>query len=57
MKQIDYKDVNTLRKLLTGQGKLFARGSVRATVPRTSAVRRPAVKRARYMALLPFTGD
>lgn len=56
MKQVDYKDVNTLRKLLTGQGKLFSRkrsGNC-AAHQRTVKV---AVKRARSMALLPFTGD
>ena len=56
IKQMDSKDVNTLRKLLTGQGKLFSRKrSGNCAAHQRSA--KTAVKRARYMALLPFTGD
>jgi small subunit ribosomal protein S18 len=53
--QIDYKDVATLQKLTTQQGKLFGRkrsGNC-AKCQRRAKV---AVKRARYLALLPYVG-
>jgi small subunit ribosomal protein S18 len=53
---VDYKDTDTLRKLLTGQGKIFSRkrsGNCAAHQRRVME----AVKRARFMALLPYTGD
>jgi small subunit ribosomal protein S18 len=56
MDEIDYKDVNTLRKLLTGQGKIFSRKRSGNCATHQRSVRR-AVKRARVMALLPFKGD
>jgi len=56
IKQIDYKDVNTLRKLLTGQGKLFSRKRSGNCAAHQRSVK-AAVKRARVMALLPYTGD
>jgi small subunit ribosomal protein S18 len=51
---IDYKDVEDLQKLLTQRGKIFSRkrsGNC-ASCQRKA---RLAIKRARYMALLPFT--
>jgi len=56
IKHIDYKDVNTLRKLLTGQGKFFSRKRSGNCAAHQRSVK-CAVKRARMMALLPFTGD
>jgi small subunit ribosomal protein S18 len=56
VKQVDYKDVNALRKLLTGQGKLFSKKRSGNCAPHQRSVSQ-AVKRARYMALLPYTGD
>ena len=56
IRNVDYKDVNTLRKLLTGQGKIFSRkrsGNCAAHQRRVKT----AIKRARFMALLPYTGD
>jgi small subunit ribosomal protein S18 len=53
---VDYKDVATLKKLCTSQGKLFSRkrsGSC-AAFQRAVGV---AVKRARFMALLPYVGE
>ncbi len=56
VRNIDYKDVGTLHKLLTGQGKIFSkRRSGNCTAHQRSA--RAAIKRARAMALLPYTGD
>lgn len=52
---IDYKDLQVLTKLTTGQGKLFSRKrSGNCALHQRSA--RRAIKRARYMALLPYTG-
>jgi len=56
IKQIDYKDVNTLRKLLTGQGKMFSRKRSGNCAAHQRSVQ-AAVKRARIMGLLPYTGD
>ena len=56
VRTVDYKDVDTLRKLLTGQGKIFSRKRSGNCAAHQRAVR-AAVKRARFMALLPYTGD
>ena len=51
---IDYKDINTLQKLLTNRGKIFSRkrsGNCAACQRKAKT----AIKRARFMALLPFT--
>jgi len=52
---IDYKDVQTLTKLTTAQGKLFSRKRS-GNCARHQRSARIAVKRARIMGLLPFTG-
>ena len=55
MEAIDYKDVQTLTKLTTGQGKLFSRKrSGNCAYHQRSA--RIAVKRARFIGLMPFVG-
>ena len=54
--QVDYKDVNVLRKLLTGQGKIFSRKRSGNCAAHQRSVR-TAIKRARSMGLLPYTGD
>ena len=52
---IDYKDVPTLTKLTTGQGKLFSRKrSGNCAYHQRSA--RLAIKRARFIGLMPFVG-
>ena len=56
VKQIVYKDVNTLRKLLTGQGKIFSRKRSGNCAAHQRSVK-VAVKRARTMALLPYIGN
>jgi small subunit ribosomal protein S18 len=53
--QIDYKDVAALQKLVSSQGKLFARKRSGNCAYHQRAARR-AVKRARFMALMPFVG-
>jgi small subunit ribosomal protein S18 len=51
--QIDYKDVATLQRLCSAQGKLFSRkrSGLEAAAQRRVSV---AVRRARFMALLPY---
>ena len=53
---VDYKDVGLLKKLCTNQSKMFSRkrsGNCAAFQRAAS----DAVKRARYMALLPYVGE
>lgn len=54
--EIDYKDINRLKKYITEKGKIVPRrmSGVCAKHQRELAI---AVKRARYMALLPYVGD
>ena len=54
VKYIDYKDVAVLQKLLTNRGKIFSRKRSGNCAKCQRMVKR-AIKRARYMALLPFT--
>ena len=53
---VDYKDVQGLKKLCTSQGKLFSRkrSGIRAAYQRAVS---DAIKRARFMALLPYVGE
>ena len=53
--RIDYKDVVTLQKLLTAQGKIFSRKRS-GNAARYQRMMKTAIKRARFMALLPYTG-
>jgi small subunit ribosomal protein S18 len=53
---VDYKDVQGLKKLTTGQGKLYSRKRSGNCAPFQRAVA-VAVKRARFMALLPYVGE
>lgn len=52
---IDYKNVELLQKLVTSQGKIYSRKRASAG-PRAQQRIKKAIKRARYMALLPYTG-
>jgi len=52
---VDYKDIKTLQKLSTPQGKLFSRKRAGTCAAHQRQVKR-AVKRARFMALLPYVG-
>ena len=53
---VDYKDVTNLKKLITSQGKLFSRkrSGLCAAFQREVST---AVKRARFMGLLPYVGE
>ena len=52
---VDYKELQTLYKLCTGQGKLYSRKrSGNCAFHQRSAGQ--AIKRARYMAMIPYVG-
>jgi small subunit ribosomal protein S18 len=53
---IDYKDLELLGKLITRNGKLMGRRKSGCTAASQHAVAL-AVKRARFMALLPYVGE
>jgi small subunit ribosomal protein S18 len=56
IKHIDYKDLDTLSRFITEKGKILPRriSGVSACHQRQLV---QAIKRARYMALLPFVAD
>ena len=54
VKYVDYKDIDTLQRLLTNRGKIYSRKRSGNCASCQRKVKR-AIKRARYMALLPFT--
>jgi small subunit ribosomal protein S18 len=53
-KYVDYKDVETLEKLLTHRGKIYSRKRSGNCAGCQRKVK-TAIKRARYMALLPYS--
>ena len=53
---VDYKDLDLLSKLTNRQGKILGRRKSGCTAASQHAVTL-AIKRARYMALLPYVGD
>lgn len=53
---IDYKDVETLRKLVNRHGRIVSRRKTGCTAVSQHAVT-SAIKRARFMALLPYVGE
>lgn len=53
---IDYKDVDTLRKFISERGKILPR-RVTGTRAKYQRMLTKAIKRARQMALLPYTTD
>jgi small subunit ribosomal protein S18 len=53
---VDYKDVELLKKLTNRQGKIINRRKSGCTAVSQHAVT-TAIKRARFMALLPYTGE
>jgi len=52
---IDYKDVKTLRNLVTERGKIIPR-RIYGTCAKHQRQMTEAVKRARQLALLPYSG-
>ena len=53
---VDYKDVELLKKLVNRHGKIVGRRKSGCSATSQHAVTR-AVKRARFMALLPYVGE
>ncbi len=51
---VDHKDVDMLRRMLTPNGKMYSRKRL-STSARDQRALSQAIKRARYMALLPYT--
>lgn len=54
MEEIDYKEVQFLQKLLGSQGKLFSKRRSGNCAKHQRSVK-TAIKRARHMAILPYT--
>jgi small subunit ribosomal protein S18 len=54
LESVDYKDVDTLRKFVNERGKIVSRRASGLGARQQRMVTR-AIKRARNMALLPFT--
>ena len=53
---VDYKDVDLLKKLINRHGRIVVRRKTGCTAVSQRAVTK-AIKRARFMALLPYVGD
>ena len=51
---VDYKKVDDLRRLMTPNGKIYSRKRTGVSAGEQRKVAQ-AIKRARYMALLPYT--
>ena len=54
VKYVDYKDTDTLGKLLTNRGKIYSRKRSGNCASCQRKIKK-AIKRARFMALLPYT--
>ncbi len=53
---VDYKDIELLKKLTNRQAKIIGRRKTGCSAVSQHAVTK-AIKRARYMALLPYVGE
>lgn len=53
---VDYKDVELLKKLTNRHGRIVGRRKTGCSAASQNAVKE-AIKRARFMALLPYVGD
>ena len=53
---VDYKDLELLKKLTNRQGKVIGRRKTGCSAVSQHAVTR-AIKRARFMGLLPYAGE
>jgi small subunit ribosomal protein S18 len=51
---VDYKDVENLRRLLSPNGKIYARKRVQSSAKEQRMIAQ-AIKRARFLGLLPYT--
>lgn len=55
IEEIDYKDIPTLSKLTTGQGKLYSRKRS-GNCARHQHSAKSAIKAARFLGLMPYIG-
>ena len=53
IKEVDYKDLESLSKMVTQQGKMFSRKRSGNCAYHQRSARR-AIKRARFLALMPY---
>ena len=53
---IDYKDVNKLKRYITEKGKILPRRQTGTCAAHQRALT-TAIKRARFMALIPYVGE
>jgi small subunit ribosomal protein S18 len=53
---VDYKDIEFLRKLVNRHGKIVGRRKTGCTATSQHAIT-SAIKRARFMALMPYVGE
>jgi small subunit ribosomal protein S18 len=53
---IDYKDTESLRKMISGNGKILSRKRTGATAMEQRMISQ-AIKRARYLSLLPYVSS
>lgn len=56
VEEIDYKDTQKLRRFMTEKGKILPRRQTGVCAKHQRELAN-AIKRARYMALLPYVGD
>lgn len=56
IKEIDYKDINTLNQFITERGKILPRRITGVSAHHQKSLV-AAIKRARHMALLPFVAQ
>ena len=53
---VDYKDIDLLKKLVNRHGRIVGRRKTGCSAASQHAMTQ-AIKRARFMALLPYTGE
>lgn len=56
IKEVDYKDVDTLTKFITEKGKILPR-RITGVSARHQKLLTKAIKRARHVALVPFVAE
>jgi len=56
VKHVDYKDVDLLRRFITDRGKILPR-RITGTCAKHQRMLATAIKRARFVALLPFEAN
>ena len=56
VKHVDYKDIDMLRRFVTDRGKILPR-RITGTCAKHQRVLAAAIKRARFVALLPFEAN